>query len=279
MARILCSMECAKKRAGTAFELRMLGPLAVSQHGSALDLPASRKARAFLAYLALTPCATPRTRLCELLTDTASDSRAELRWYLSKLRGVVGARRVRSNEDSVRMELADSFVDALEVQRAARKGFGTLAPERARALLGLFGGDFLEGLEIDGCPGFAGWRLAQQRRFRAWHVALLHRVVDSAPEAESLGLVEKWLELAPYDVLAHEHLLRALVRRGRIREGKEHLAVSLRLFSAEGLDGAHLERVWRAAMAEITALCPSRVGRIEHDYDLFLEGCVYAPAS
>lgn len=231
----------------------MLGTLTVSQHGGAVDLPTSRKARALLAYLALTPCATPRSRLCELLLDSASDSRGELRWYLSKLRGIVGASRVRSDEDSIRIELADSFVDALEVQRAARRGFATLPPERARELLALFSGDFLDGLEIDRCPGFAGWRLAQQRRFRAWRVALLHRLSQSAPEAEFLELVEKWLELAPYDVLAHEQLLRALVCRGRIREGKEHLAVTLKLFSAQGLDGAPLGRAWRAATEEVAA--------------------------
>lgn len=231
----------------TGFELHLLGTLAVSQHGSTVDLPGSRKARALLAYLALMPCATPRIRLCELLLDTSSDSRGELRWYLSKLRRIVGARRVRSNEDSVRIELSDSFVDALEVQRAARKGFRTLAPERARALLGLFRGDFLAGLEIDRSPGFAGWRLAQQRRFRGWQVALLRRLVESAPEAELLELVEKWLELAPYDICAHEHLLRELVCRGRIHEGREHLEVSLRLFRVQGCDLAPLEWAWRAA--------------------------------
>jgi DNA-binding SARP family transcriptional activator len=251
------------KNPGSSFELRMLGPLAVSQNGCEVDCPASRKARGLLAYLALTPCAAPRSRLCDLLLDSSSDSRGELRWYLSKLRGIVGATRVRSDENSVRIELADSFIDALEVQRAARKGFATLSPERARALLALFRGDFLEGLEIDRCPGFAGWRLAEQRRFRAWRVALLHRLVQSAPEAEFLELVEKWLQLAPYDIHAHEHLLRALVRRGRIREGKEHLEVSRRLFSAQGVDGAPLGRAWRAAIAQPAAPRCSRTGRSE----------------
>jgi hypothetical protein len=36
----------------------MLGTLSVSQDGRALELPASRKARALLAYLALAPRAT-----------------------------------------------------------------------------------------------------------------------------------------------------------------------------------------------------------------------------
>ena len=256
-AHTLWPMARMKKLDGMGLEMRLLGPLAVSQNGCEVDCPASRKARGLLAYLALTPCAASRSRLCDLLLDSSSDSRGELRWYLSKLRGIVGARRVRSDENSVRIDVADSFIDAIEVQRAARKGFATLSPERARALLGLFRGDFLEGLEIDRCPGFAGWRLAQQRCFRAWHVALLHRLVESAPEAEFLELVEKWLELAPYDVHAHEHLLCALVRRGRIREGKEHLGVSLRLFSAQGVDSAPLGRAWRAAIAGIAAPRPS----------------------
>jgi len=234
-------------------ELRMLGTFAISQQGKELELPPSRKARALLAYLALMPCATPRSRLCELLLDKACDSRGELRWYLSKVRGIVGGMRVSSDEDSVRIGLADSFVDALAIQRAARKGLSALSPERTRELLELFGGDFLEGLEIDRCAGFSAWRLAQQRRFRAWRVALLSRLVERAPEAESLEWVEKWLELAPFDVRAHEHLMRALVRRGRIYEGKEHLVVSRRLFHAQGLDCAPLGRAWHAATAEIAA--------------------------
>ena len=129
--------------------------------------------RALLAYLALAPRATPRHRLCNLLWDTASDPRGELRWALSKLRGVVGATRIGSREDSVRLELADSSVDALEIQRAARPASTRSRRERARDLLALFNGDFLEGLELDGCPELTGWLLAQRRRFRAWRVALL----------------------------------------------------------------------------------------------------------
>ena len=163
----------------------MLGTLSVSQEGRALELPASRKVRALLAYLAVAPRAIPRHRLCSLFWDSASDPRGELRWALSKLRGVVGAARISSREDSIRLELADSSVDALEIQRAAQAGIDTLTPERARDLLALFNGDFLEGLELDGCPELTGWLLFQRRRFRAWRVALL--------------------ELAPLEVHAYEH--------------------------------------------------------------------------
>jgi DNA-binding SARP family transcriptional activator len=253
--------------------LRMLGTLAASHHGRAVELPASRKARALLAYLALAPCATRRSRLCDLLLDEVSDSRGDLRWYLSKVRGVVGPGRVCSTEDAVRLDLEDAFVDAHEIQRAARRGFATLAPERAQALLDLFGGEFLQGLTIDRSPAFMGWLLAQRRRFQEWRVALLHRLVESAPEADSIGHVEKWLEVAPFDMRAHEHLFLALVRRGRFREGKEHLAASVRLFGAEGLDCVPLGKAWRAAKAEGAAAASAPGDReAELAYDCFLQG-------
>lgn len=254
-------------------ELRLLGMLAVSRDGGAVELPASRKARALLAYLALTPRPTPRSRLCELLFDSTSDCRAELRWCLSKVRGIVGATCVRSNEDAVRLDLVESFVDALEIQRAARTGFGTLQPERVKALLALFNGEFLEGLEVDHCSSFSGWLLAQRRRFHAWRVALLRRLVECAPEDELIGHAERWLEAAPFDVRAHEHLLRGLVRCDRFRDGQEHLETSIRLFDAEGLDSAPLGKAWHAAKTESATNVPGSSACVaEQAYDHFLLG-------
>jgi DNA-binding SARP family transcriptional activator/Tfp pilus assembly protein PilF len=254
-------------------ELRVLGMLAVSRGGTAVKLPASRKVRALLAYLALTPRSLSRSRLRELLFDTASDSRAELRWYLSKVRGIVGVARLRSSEDSVRLDLGDCFVDALEMERAARAGFSALEPEQASALLTLFSGDFLEGLEVDHCPGFMSWLLAQRRRFHDWRVALLQRLVESAPEAELIGHIEAWLAIAPFDVRAHEQLLRALVRCGRFRDGKEHLAASINLFRAEGLQSAPLGKAWLAAASEVSARTASTSGHDpEQAYDHFVQG-------
>lgn len=46
---------------------RLLGPLAIIRDGLPLALPASRKARALFAYLALAPKPVSRSQLCELL--------------------------------------------------------------------------------------------------------------------------------------------------------------------------------------------------------------------
>ena len=236
-----------------ALHVRLLGPLTISRDGVPLKLPASRKVRALFAYLALAPHAVARSQLCELLWDVPNDPRGELRWCLSKIRGLVDAperRRVETPEDTVRLDLADGFVDAAEVARAAETGIETLSADRQRTLCRLFNGDFLEGLEIDRSPMFNGWLIAQRRRFRGCHAALLEHLVRRVPDDEAFGYLEQWLQLAPFDRHVHEMLLGALARRGRIREGEEHLAATARLFEAEGLDHTHIRDAWRAARGD-----------------------------
>src|SRR5687767_10013056 len=237
---------------GETVEIRLLGPVIVTRNGKEAPLPRSRKVRALLGFLALEPAATSRSHLCELLWDVPNDPRGELRWCLSKIRAIVderGRRRVATREDTIRLDLTDCSVDAIEVARAAEAGVATLAPERSRALSTLFTGDFLEGLEIARSPVFNGWLTAQRRRFRGCHAALLERLALNAPDEEAFAYLEQWLRLAPFDRRVHELLLAALARHGRIREGEEHLAATTRLFEDEGLDCGPIREAWRTARA------------------------------
>lgn len=234
-------------------QIRVLGPLTISRANRALALPASRKVRALIGYLALTPLAVTRTQLCELLWDVPNDPRGELRWCLSKIRGIVdepGTRRVHTHDDAVELDLSDCFVDAAEVARAAQAGIPTLPPDRLRVLSALFNGDFLEGLEVDGSLAFNGWLTAQRRRFRGCHAALLEHLVKSARGDEAFAHLETWLQLAPFDLHVHELLLAALARAGRIPDGDDHLATTTRLFEAEGLDTGPLREAWQSARAQ-----------------------------
>ncbi len=253
---MVSSVETPVESFGTgqagAVEVRMLGPLTIRRHNVALALPASRKVRGLLAYLSLSPHPVPRSQLCELLWEIPNDPRGELRWCLSKIRGLVDEpdrRRVDTEADSVRLDLADCFVDAAEVARAT-KDIGTIAPERLRTLVSMFAGDFLENLEIDRSPAFTSWVTAQRRRFRSYQAALLERLVEIAPDDESLGYLEKWLVLAPFDQRVHELLLNVLGRNGRIREGEEHLAAATQQFESEGLDCTPIRDAWRIARVQ-----------------------------
>lgn len=231
-------------------ELRLLGAMTASRAGVPLALPASRKVRALLAYLSLAPHPVTRSHLCELLWDVPNDPRGELRWCLSKIRGVVDApdrQHIRVAGDTVQLDLTDCSVDAIEVAIALRDGAQTLDLATLRALVARFEGDFLEGLEIDRSPAFDGWLGAQRRRFRGYRTALLERLVDSIPDEEAFDYLETWRELAPFDLRVHERILTALVRCGRIHDGEEHLEATVRLFAAEDIDCAPVRDAWRSA--------------------------------
>ena len=239
--------------------VQLLGPLTIRRDGVPLDLPASRKARALVAYLSLAVRAVSRTQLCELLWDVPNDPRGELRWCLSKVRSIVdepGRRRVDTCGDTIKLDLADCFVDAIEIARASEGGLATLPPERLRLLSTLFSGEFLDGLELDRNPGFNAWLTAQRRRFRGCHAVLLERLAATATGDEVFAHLETWLELAPFDLRVHEALLNAFAARGRIREGEEHLAATGRLFEDEGLDCTPLRDRWRTARASAAARVP-----------------------
>lgn len=235
-----------------AIEMRMLGPLTMRRNDVVLALPASRKVRALLAYLTLARHAVTRSQLCELLWEIPNDPRGELRWCLSKVRGLVDEpdrRRISAQGETVKLGLANCFVDAIEVADATQ-AIETLPYGRLKALAALFAGDFLDGLELDGCPAFTGWLTAQRRRFRGRHAALLEHLVKTAPGDEGVGYLERWLELAPFDARAHEWLLNALVQHDRIREGEAHLAATSRLFEDEGLDFSPIRDAWQRAKTQ-----------------------------
>jgi DNA-binding SARP family transcriptional activator len=237
-----------------SFQLGLLGPMAIRRDGVTLALPGSRKVRALLAYLAVAPSAVSRSELCELLWDTPKDPRAELRWSLSKVRSLVdqeGRRRVYTDADAIELNLSDWLVDASEVSRAIEHGPQTLAPPEQRALIRLFRGEFLEGLEIDGNPLFNSWLTVQRRRFRGLRISLLEHLVASVPEDEAHTYLEQWLQLAPFDRRAHGLLLSAFAARGRIREGEDHLAAAARLFEAEGLECSAIREAWRSVRAKV----------------------------
>jgi DNA-binding SARP family transcriptional activator len=230
----------------------------------ALRLPASRKVRALFGYLALSPGAVTRSQLCELLWDVPNDPRGELRWCLSKIRSLIDEPerlRVTTSGDSVGLDLSDCLVDTVQVAQAVQGGVATLPVERLRELASLFSGEALEDVDIDRSPGFNNWLIAQRRRFRACRAAILEQLVKVAPDDEAFTYLDQWLELAPFDQRVHEILLRELARRGRFKEGEEHLAAMSRLFATEGLDEAPLREFWLVAKTQVSAT-PARLSSV-----------------
>jgi DNA-binding SARP family transcriptional activator len=254
-----------KPPAEPALRLRLLGPLAVYRHENPLELPRSRKARALLAWLALSPRVATRSEICDLLWDAPADPRGELRGCLTKVRPLVDTtarKRLLSREGGLELDLRDCDVDALAILKGVAAGVPTLAPERQRELLTLFNGAFLEGLEVSRSPVFDTWLTAHRRRFRACHVALLEHVVHTAPESDRLQYLDRWRELAPFDLRVHRALLETFAKRGELREAEEHIEATTKLFEADGVDPSALHTAWRVARKSMAATSTPE-GRIE----------------
>jgi DNA-binding SARP family transcriptional activator/TolB-like protein len=245
--------------AGSLLTLRLLGPLAVLQDGLAVTLPASRKVRALLGYLAMTPQPVTRSQLCDLLWDGPNDPRGELRWCLSRIRAAIdpktpgdrpqGPSRIETQDDSLRLRLDGCSVDALDAAASVADDLNRLPLAELQRRAALFAGEFLEGLDADRMPAFNTWLMAQRRRLRGLRVTLIERIValSETDAATALPWLEQWQQLVPFDLRVHEKLLQALARQGRFAEGEAHLQAAMRLFQSEDLEQRPLREAWRAA--------------------------------
>jgi TolB-like protein/DNA-binding SARP family transcriptional activator len=227
--------------------------------GVPVTLPRSRKVLALLAYLTLEAAPRSRSRLCDLLWDAPNDPRGELRWCLSKLRGVVDDadhhRVVTTADAQVALAMSDAFVDVIEIERFAKAGIGQVASERLGEICELFRGDLLEGVEVDGSPELTTWLAGHRQRYRAMRVTVVSELATRpapGPE-ESWRRLDEWLRLAPVDPRAHEVMLGALLKAERTRDAEQHLASAIRAFEQEGLDWSPLRAWWHAARSKATS--------------------------
>jgi TolB-like protein/DNA-binding SARP family transcriptional activator len=248
---------------GGGLQIRLVGPVDVVRDGVAVALPRSRKVLALLAFLALEGTPQSRSRLCDLLWDVPNDPRGELRWCLSKLRGVVDdddrRRVVTSGNALIALDMSDAFVDAVAIERAARAGSAAMTDESLAEVCDLFRGELLEGVAIDASPELTSWLAARRQRYRAMRVTLVSELARRLPPGseERWRRLDEWRELAPFDRRAHEVMLDALLAASRIRDAEQHVASAIRAFEEEGLDWSPLRAWWQAARSK--AAEPARV--------------------
>ena len=142
--------------------IQTLGELAVFAGDRRCVLPASKKTRALLAYLALTGRPQRRDRLCELFWSTPDDPRAALRWSLSKLRPSVNdSANERLVADRERVAFDDKNVE-IDVRRVeAWLDDPEVTVDVLRQVSSALDEPFLEGVDPAGpgaVPALAGQR-------------------------------------------------------------------------------------------------------------------------
>src|SRR5690242_4233462 len=192
--------------------VRLLGDLQVWDGDDAVPLPPSRKTRLLLAYLAVTAKPHRRERLCELLWDVPDDPRGALRWSLSKLRGLVdepGLPRIVATRETAAFEPRDIRVDVADLRSRIADGIDAAGEAELRAAAELFRGDFLEGLDLDNCPGFQSWCVAERELARRQHRQILEALVERLQERPTDAVIyaRRLVETGPYDESARAKLI------------------------------------------------------------------------
>lgn len=176
-------------------EIAILGELHVTRSGQEIPLPASKKARALLGFLAATGRPHRRERLCELLWDMPDDPKAALRWALTKIRKAVdteGQPRITADRERVALEIGDVSVDFRDMRnrlKAEEPGSLVDLEDAARRL----DHRLLDGLDGAGDESFDAWLAAEREDAAIVRIEVLRRLAQH-PDA-STAQRAKWARL------------------------------------------------------------------------------------
>jgi len=218
--------------------IRLLGELQLTGcDGRAVALPASRKTRALLGYLIATGQPHRRERLCDLFWDGPDDPRAELRWSLSKIRAVLNDEKgvqLTADRERVGIELGNAVIDIQRV-RALADGIPTVPIAALKEAASLFGGEFLDGLDLPLCYRYQEWCMAEREAVSRQHLAVLTSLVErlQGHPADALPYARALTAADPLSESGHAAIVRLLVREGRTKEAIGHYEHASRVLEAE----------------------------------------------
>jgi DNA-binding SARP family transcriptional activator len=236
-------------------EIRLLGELELVRDGRALSLPASKRTRALLGFLAATGQPHLREKLCELFWEGPNDPRAALRWSLAKLRPLVGDRLQADRERVVLLGESD-------LTSVRRLDFASASSVELRDAALRFRGELLDGLDLPDCFRYQAWCTAEREAMRTLRLALYDSLVQKDAPEPALGWARTRLAVDPLSEAAHAQVVRCLERLGRGREALRHAEEARRMLTEElgGHLGGELERArqecLRAPIAETPAALP-----------------------
>lgn len=193
---------------GEQLQVRTFGGLELSEGQYRIEAPA--KAKALIAYVALSPPNATRSKLAGLLWSDLSEeaARANLRLVLTQLRKALPG-RVAADRHVVSLN-GDVWIDAEELEQA---------PAGAAAALDLYRGEFLEGVELPGAPLLDEWITDRRYRYRATALAALDTLaataVGSGDTATAMAAARRILAVEPWHEGAHRALMRCFALGGQ----------------------------------------------------------------
>ena len=210
--------KCVKSGSMPDISLSTLGELRISSADGELALP-TRKARALLVYLALSPGGShTREHLAGMLWGRSAEpqARASLRQTLSSLRKALADFGDLLSGDAERVVLDVECID-LDLRRFEALAGGDDPADLALAAQ-IYRGDFLEGFGLPD-EAFEEWLGFQRRHYRELATRVLTRLTDyhaSRGEADvGLAHAQRLLAFDPLQERVHQRLMELYDRLGR----------------------------------------------------------------
>ncbi len=212
----------------TEIAIYTLGNLVIQQNGQVVENLISTKAALLLVYLAMHPGEHSRKKLAVLLWSETSDQQAlkNLRTVLSSIRQEMPEALVIERDVLMISDGITIGVDAHRFEKGCEK---VLAPvglldvaKTMQEIMGLYRGDFLEGITVRDAEELDGWISEQQRHFQHLYRQLLFEFVELALKQAQYeaGLAHAWklVGLDPLWDAAQRQLMRLLAFSNRTSE-------------------------------------------------------------
>lgn len=225
-------------KASGSLSVQLIGEIKLQRGATVITLPASKRTRALLGFLAATAVPQPRQLLCDLLWEGPDDPRAALRWSLTKLRPLV-------NEEEVERLLADrehvSFVlDKKSIDVGRIDDLLGTSPESAslaelEEACSILNGEFLAGLDLPSCYRFYHWCMAERERWGAMRRRILSLVVERLADnpERALPYARAMVAADPLSELSHGRLVNLLAKLGRHSDAQDHFAYARKMLQRE----------------------------------------------
>src|SRR5262245_40657550 len=229
-------------------QLRLLGGFDLHSAEGRAAIPAGRKVRALLTYLALSPGqAWPREKLMALLWSDRGDeqARASLRQALAEMRRVLGEPSpVRAEHDAVSLDPALLAVDALEFERLAKAG-------KLDEAAALYRGPLLDGHGVRD-DAFEDWIRVERTRLHDLAVDVLDRLAGAQSGDATLETAQRLLQLDPAREETHRLLMRLYATAGQRAQALRQYQLCRDALQRElqAMPDAETERLYREIQDE-----------------------------
>lgn len=253
-----------------------------------------RKARALLAYLAVTGKSCSRESLAAMFWPESGPGRglADLSRILSSLRGLLGPHSLLADRERVGLNPDfDLWVDVVQFRRALQAcssaGDAPLDPdcrERLEAAAGLYRDDFLAGFTLPGCPAFDEWQLLQTEDLRRDLGRALDRLAVTWEAHSDLNraaaFARRRVGLDPLHEPAQRRLIALYARSGQQAAAHRQYQIFVRLLEEELGVEPEPETRWLYEQVRLGKLRPrSAEGRFSQAGQPGPEPAGYEPAA